>query len=102
MSNHTTVSGGIGFTGLLTIVFVAAKLWGKINWAWIWVFAPIWGVWGIVLGVVALCLLFVGVAWVFGAIAEIPRRRRRALEKNGRASPYPFRRFTDKEGKIIL
>jgi hypothetical protein len=37
-----TVSGGIGFSGLLTIVFIVLKLIGKINWAWIWVLSPLW------------------------------------------------------------
>ena len=41
-SNKTTVNGGIGFTGLLTIVFIVLKLLGLITWSWIWVFAPIW------------------------------------------------------------
>lgn len=41
-SNTTTVSGGIGFSGLLTIVFIVLKLCGVINWSWIWVLAPMW------------------------------------------------------------
>lgn len=40
--NKTTVNGGIGFVGLLTIAFVVLKLLGKINWSWIWVLSPIW------------------------------------------------------------
>ncbi len=41
-NNNTTVSGGIGFSGLLTIVFIVLKLCGVINWNWIWVFSPMW------------------------------------------------------------
>ena len=41
-SNTTTVSGGIGFSGLLTIVFIVLMLCGVINWSWIWVFSPMW------------------------------------------------------------
>lgn len=33
---------GIGFCGLLTIVFIVLKLCGIINWSWIWVLSPIW------------------------------------------------------------
>ena len=33
-------SGGIGFTGLLTIVFIVLKLLGVINWSWLWVLSP--------------------------------------------------------------
>lgn len=41
-NNNTTVSGGIGFSGLLTIVFIVLKLCGVINWSWVWVFSPMW------------------------------------------------------------
>ena len=33
----------IGFLPLLTLVFVAAKLFGAIAWSWWWVLAPMWG-----------------------------------------------------------
>ena len=43
MDNKTTVTvRGIGFSGLLTIVFIVLKLIGVINWSWIWVLSPIW------------------------------------------------------------
>ena len=35
-------SGGIGFVGALTILFVALKLTGYIAWSWWWVLSPIW------------------------------------------------------------
>lgn len=34
--------GGIGFGGLLTIVFITLKLIGAIDWSWIWVLSPLW------------------------------------------------------------
>lgn len=34
--------GGIGFMGVLTIVFIVLKLLGKIAWSWWWVLSPIW------------------------------------------------------------
>lgn len=34
-------NNGIGFVGLLTIVFVVLKLCGVINWSWWWVLSPI-------------------------------------------------------------
>jgi ABC-type polysaccharide/polyol phosphate export permease len=37
-----TQSGGIGFFGLLTILFIALKLTGFIDWSWWWVLAPFW------------------------------------------------------------
>lgn len=39
---NTSVTGGIGFCGLLTIVFIVLKLLNKISWSWIWVLAPLW------------------------------------------------------------
>jgi hypothetical protein len=44
MSNQKqTQSSGIGFFGLLGIVFITLKLTGYITWSWWWVLAPIWG-----------------------------------------------------------
>ena len=44
MSKEQSVSysRGIGFTGLLTIVFVILKLLEKIDWSWWWVLSPLW------------------------------------------------------------
>jgi hypothetical protein len=41
MSN-TKSRGGIGFIGLLTILFIGLKLCGVIDWAWLWVLSPMW------------------------------------------------------------
>lgn len=40
--NGTSSSGGIGFAGLLTIVFIVLKLLGHITWSWWWVLSPMW------------------------------------------------------------
>lgn len=44
MSSEQKVSysGGVGFSGLLTIVFIILKLLGKIDWSWWWVLSPLW------------------------------------------------------------
>jgi hypothetical protein len=43
MSNSSSSSsGGIGFPGLLTVLFVGLKLTGHITWPWVWVLSPIW------------------------------------------------------------
>lgn len=56
-STHT---GGISFMGLLTILFIALKLTGYIQWSWWWVLAPLWG--SIVFALaVMLVILMVGV-----------------------------------------
>lgn len=35
-------SAGIGFTGLLQLVFITLKLCGVINWPWKYVLIPLW------------------------------------------------------------
>ena len=44
MNNNTTTTarGGVGFFGLLTLVFIVLKLTGVISWSWVWVLAPLW------------------------------------------------------------
>ena len=61
MQNNSTssASGGIGFGGVLTIVFIVLKLVGVINWSWLWVLSPIWISIAIWLVVVALGILLV-------------------------------------------
>lgn len=56
MSNSAK-SGGIGFMGLLALLFIALKLLGKIDWSWVWVLAPVWGPFAFML--VVLCILLV-------------------------------------------
>lgn len=38
----TVLTGGVGFWGLLTILFIALKLTNYVNWSWWWVLSPIW------------------------------------------------------------
>lgn len=59
MSNgNNSNGGGIGFCGLLAIVFIALKLTGFIDWPWLLVLSPIWGFWLLVF-VVALIAFIV-------------------------------------------
>ncbi len=55
--------GGIGFSSLLGILFIALKLCGVINWSWWWVLAPFWMP-------VALVIIIILVAVVIGVITE--------------------------------
>ena len=41
-NNQTSSSSGIGFVGLLTILFIGLKLTNYIAWSWWWVLSPIW------------------------------------------------------------
>lgn len=55
------------FTGLLTIAFIVLKLCGVIDWAWIWVFAPLWIPIVLVVGVYLIVMLF---SLIFALIAS--------------------------------
>lgn len=46
---------GIGFDGLLAILFIGLKLGNIIDWSWWWVLAPLW----IPLGL-GLSIIFIG------------------------------------------
>lgn len=39
---NSGAGGGIGFSGVLFIVFLVLKLCKVINWSWWWVTAPLW------------------------------------------------------------
>jgi hypothetical protein len=41
MANDVKVNGGIGFAGLLAIVFIVLKLTKVITWSWWWVTCPL-------------------------------------------------------------
>ena len=59
MSSSSSSSSGVGFFGLLFIVFLVLKLTGIIKWSWWWVTAPLWG--GLLLTglILAIVLLFI-------------------------------------------
>lgn len=42
MSTTSSSGGGVGFAGLLTVLFVGLKLTGYIGWSWWWVLSPLW------------------------------------------------------------
>lgn len=41
MTNDAS-AGGIGFSGLLALLFIALKLCNVIDWSWLWVLSPLW------------------------------------------------------------
>lgn len=59
-------SSGVGFTGLLAVLFIALKLLGYIKWPWLWVLAPLWL--GLLLWVFVFSLI------ILVAIAQSGRR----------------------------
>ena len=57
MSNSSSSSSGIRFTGLLTVVFITLKLTKVIGWSWWWVMSPLL----IPAAIVLVLLLVIGV-----------------------------------------
>jgi hypothetical protein len=54
-----TSSGGITFTGALTLLFVGLKLGHVIDWSWWWVLSPLWIVAVIVVVVLVIAAVIV-------------------------------------------
>ena len=49
--------GGLGLSGVLTVVFVVLKLVGVINWSWVWVLSPLWI--SAIITIVLIIILFI-------------------------------------------
>lgn len=74
--------------GILTIIFVIAKLFDKIDWNWFVVFWPLWIMPAIFIGIgvaiiVVIVLIFIG-AFILDWISNIKRWYRR--KKRGRSN----------------
>lgn len=74
MNKHesSTTTGGIGFTGLLGIVFIVLKLTGVINWSWVWVLCPFW---------IGIVLYAVIVLVILGYTIARDRKNRKRMER---------------------
>lgn len=75
MSESNAKSGGIGFVGLLTIVFITLKLLGEIRWSWWWVLSPLW-----IIAIVLVLVLLVALVLYF--ISERNETRTNPKESN--------------------
>ena len=57
-------SGGIGFAGVLAILFIALKLTGYIDWSWWWVLSPLWipaAIGGVIVAILFAVAIFAAV-----------------------------------------
>lgn len=64
MSSSSSSSSGIGFPGLLTVLFVGLKLTGHITWPWVWVLSPLW-----ISALIALA--FFAVVFIFAIVSGV-------------------------------
>tara|TARA_R110000868_G_scaffold261048_1_gene519146 strand:- start:1776 stop:2039 length:264 start_codon:yes stop_codon:yes gene_type:complete len=65
-SSSSTSSGGLSFTGALTILFIGLKLGNVIHWSWWWVLSPIW----ISLSIVLFILLIVAIVFLISELSK--------------------------------
>ena len=63
-SENNTTAGGIGFFGLLGILFIGLRLTNVIDWPWWVVLAPIWG--PMVLAILVFMLI-----WLIAMLASM-------------------------------
>lgn len=70
-------AGGIGFLGLLTIVFITLKLTGVIAWSWWWVLSPIW-----IPTAIAVLIFIIAVIGATSVAVDKKKRRNRQKETN--------------------
>ena len=77
MSNSSSSSGGIGFCGLLTVLFVGLKLTAYIAWSWLWVLAPLWIPFAGVLSVMLVFGAFIGTLALFQAFWPFFSRKKK-------------------------
>ena len=56
-NNNSSSSGGVGFFGLMFLIFMTLKLTGYITWPWWWVTAPLWGGFALII-LIALIVVF--------------------------------------------
>lgn len=59
---------GIGFGGILAIVFIVLKLTNVIAWSWWWVTCPLWIP-------VAICLVYIAFCGVMALIQDCTKKR---------------------------
>ena len=72
------MTGGIGFTGMLTILFIALKLTHVISWAWWLVLSPLWIAALITIAIIVIVALGVAIQ------AEKPVRKKSNAYRTGR------------------
>jgi len=56
-SKQVSTGGGIGFSGLLTVLFIGLKLGGIIHWSWFWVLSPL--IFSTILGILFLIVILI-------------------------------------------
>jgi hypothetical protein len=83
--SKTSSSSGIGFVGMLTILFIGLKLAGVINWDWLWVLSPIW-----ITAIITIAIILLAVTY------GIKREEEEQRAKPPNSTPTRKSRFEEK------
>jgi len=65
--SSSSSSSGIGFIGLLTIVFITLKLTHYIEWSWWWILSPLW------IGIPVTLIVAFGILFLAFCLKEMGR-----------------------------
>lgn len=76
-SNNNSSAGGVGFLGLLALIFITLKLTGVIGWSWWWVLSPLWIPTSIVLLIFVVMLIGVVITAVVKASKQTDGREKK-------------------------
>lgn len=85
MDKKNSGGGGIGFVGLLTIVFITLKLTHVIAWSW-WVLSPLW-ISVAVVALIGIIAVFVALLRKRPALPTTQREEQRNVSVCRRSSP---------------
>lgn len=72
--NNSAQSGGVGFVGLLTLLFIGLKLTHNIDWSWWWVLSPS-------LITIGVCLLIIVFALVMAVVQHTQKQKAAAAAR---------------------
>jgi Transmembrane Fragile-X-F protein. len=76
-NSYNSSAGGIGFLGLLALLFITLKLTGFIDWSWWWVLSPLWIPTSIVLLIFVVMLIGVVITAVVKASKQTDGRKKK-------------------------
>ena len=62
---NIVVRGGLSFGKLLGVAFIILKLLNVITWSWLWVLAPIWIPYALLIGIGIILLVVSGILAMF-------------------------------------
>lgn len=70
----------LGFAFWLTIVFVALKLFGAIDWSWLWVLSPLWIGFGMIVLLMLTYVVLLAISRQTGSLRLYITKKRKTSE----------------------